>query len=332
MHVAKRSVGLLGTGCYLPTRVVTNEELSDRWRTSSSAADAFLGDTGVLERRVCAPDETSSSMAVRAGLDAIRNAGMAPNDIDLVLTASLPADQIQPTNAALVSHRLGAVRALALEVDAACASLVVQMVVASAMIQQGLCRSVCCIASTAWTGFADYTSADGWLMGDGASALVLGCVEGDRGIRGHHIDTDGQHWDAIGITRCRPKGAPEQGERTLFRIADEPDALAWLMETAPRMIPEVVHKALANAALGREDIGYFVPHNPGRDLPRLWARRLGVGDRYHVTIQKYGNMSAASIGVNLHESIQDGRIRPGDVVAMAAPGAGFYHAGLVLKL
>lgn len=326
------NVGILGTGCYLPERVVTNQELAERHQIVGSVADSFLGDFGVQERRVCGPEETSAEMEARAALDALERAGLAPRDVDLVLTGPILRDRPNPSNAGWVCHRIGASKAIGLDVEAACTTLIHQVVVASALIKQGPYKTVVCATGTTWTRVADYTSKDGWLLGDGAAALVLGPVEGDRGILGFHFETIGQHSDSIAIKSCRPKGAPDRPEQMSFRISDDPSALEWHRATAPTLVPNSVRQSAARAGIGLDGIDYFVPHNPNRRLPRIWAEALGLSDRYHVTIEKYGNLSGATVGVNLHEGVRDGRISAGDVVAMAAPGLGFTFGSIIFRL
>jgi 3-oxoacyl-[acyl-carrier-protein] synthase-3 len=325
-------VGLLGTGCYLPERVVTNEELAERWKVTTSAADAFLGDFGVRERRVCAPGETASEMEVKAALQALQNAGVKAADVDMVLTGTLLRDRPNPSNAARVCHRMGAVNAFGFDVEAGCATLLHHLVVASAMIKQGAARIVVCTTGTTWSRVADYTSKDGWLLGDGAAALVVGPVDGRRGVLASHFKTLGEHWDSISIMACRPKGDPAKDDRLLFRVSDDPRALDWHMSTAARLVPESVRRSLERAGLRPNDLDYFVPHNPNVQLPGLWAKALGLSDRYKTTVEKYGNMAGASVGVNLHENLSAGRVRVGDLIAIAAPTAGFTFASVILRV
>jgi len=221
---------------------------------------------------------------------------------------------------------------VALEMENGCSTLVIQAIMASALIKGGMFRTVCCVCGTSWTKFADYTSRDGWILGDGAAALVLGPVESDRGVLGSYLKNVGQYWDVISIATCNPKGAPEQAERLLFRIADNEEAIAWYAESTPELVPDLVRNAASRACVGLDEIDFFISHQPNGKMPDAWARSLGFEGRHHVTVEKYGNLSGASAGVNLHEAISSGRIQKGDVVVMAAPGASTLHGAIVFRL
>ncbi len=334
-----RAAGIVGTGVYVPEEVRTNEWFS---RFNLLPFDDIFDNAGVLERRICARGEKSSDMETKALMDAVKNAGIGIGDVELILNGSNLPDQPQPGNAALVQYKSGAINAAAINVESACTSLLSQITIGCALIKSGMYDTIACIGATNWTVTADYTEKNCMFMGDGAAALILQPVSEGRGVLSTHIETDGSCWNAVGRNLRLPRslivdyspGNYLEGprEKVYFYIDRGDQGLGEIKRSGPVKTPEIAKKALAKAGYTVKDIDFLITHNPTMALVDAWRKALNVPpEKSHITIEKYGNMSAATIGTNLHEAVSLGKIKDGDLVVMCGPGAGFHYAAVVIR-
>ncbi len=334
-----RSVGIVGTGSYLPEEVRTNEWFKQF--DLASSLDLF-NDSGILERRIHAKGERSSDMEVKALLAAVENAGISVEDVELILDGPNLRDQPAPGNAAIVQYKSGAKNAAAINVESACTSLLSQMTIAWGLIRSGMYNTIACIGATDWTKSADYTEKNCMLLGDGAAALIMQPVSQGKGILSTCIETDGSCWNAVGRNLRLPKALLENyepgnyiegsRERIYFYFNRGDAGLDKVKEYGPVKVPEVVRKALSKANLNESDIDFLIPHNPAKKLVEAWLKALDIpSEKSHITLEKFGNMSAASMGANLYEAVAMGKMKDGDIVVMCGPGAGFHHAAVVMK-
>lgn len=334
-----KSVGIIGTGLYVPKTIVTNDKFKD---IELLSVDEIFDETGVQERRACAEDETASDMEVRALLSAVENAGISINDIEMILDGPTLHDQLQPGNAATLQYKSGAKNAAAMNVETACASLISQIGVAWGMIATGMYKTVACVVSANWTKVADYTEKTCTFIGDGASAIIMQPVSQGKGVLSVHFETEGKAATSLGINSRLPRAYIQNyqpanyleptRERLYFYIDRENAVLEEIRCSGPVKPPEVAKKALAKAGYQTTDIDFLISHNPSKILTEAWRKALGVPlERTHITIEKYGNMSAASIGANLHEASINGKLKEDSIVVLCAPGAGYQYAAAVLK-
>jgi len=334
-----RSAGIVGTGLYVPEEVRTNEWFED---LDLLSFDEIFDEAGVEERRVCAKGENASDMEAKALLSAVENAGISIDDIELILDGPTFQDQPIPGNAAALQYKSGAKNAAAINVETACTSLISQISVAWGMIASGLYDTVACVVSTSWTNIADYTEKNCMFMGDGAAAIIMQPVSKGKGILSVHLETDGSCYGALGCNLRLPsryirdyKAASyvEQSRERLYFYIDRGHAgLEEIKRSGPITTPNAAKKALAKAGYTEKNIDFLISHNPTKILTEAWRKALNIEpEKTHLTIEKYGNMSAASIGANLHEASVSGRIKDGDLVVMCAPGAGYHYAAAVLR-
>ncbi len=334
-----RSAGITGIGLYLPEKIRTNEWFKE---FDLLPFDDLFDNSGVLERRICGKDEKSSDMETKALLAAVENAGLNIEDLELILDGPNLRDQPAPGNAAIVQYKSGAKNAVAINVESACTSLISQMTIAWGLIKSGVYNTIACIGATDWTKSADYTEKNCMLLGDGAAALIMQPVSHGKGVLSTYIETDGSCWNAVGRNLRLPRALLENytpgnyiegaREKVYFYFNRGDAGLEKIKEYGPVKVPEVVKKALLKANLTESDIDFFIPHNPAKKLVEAWLKSLNIpSEKSHITLEKFGNMSAASMGANLYEAVAMGKIKDGDIVVMCGPGAGFHHAAVVMK-
>jgi 3-oxoacyl-[acyl-carrier-protein] synthase-3 len=341
--VSLNSAGIIGTGYYVPEEIRTNDWFSHLPDLNlDPVLDQVFIDSGVKERRICAKGEKSSDMETKALLAAVENAGISVEDIDLILNGSAMDDQFAPKNASLVQYKSGAKNAASLNVDMACSTLLSQMGLAWGMIASGLYKTVACVVSTDWTRIADYTDASCLFVGDGAAAIIMQPVTPGKGMLSIEMVSEGQYHAAIGVTIRLPKIAytknyqramyePSQ-EQFLFHIQKDHPGFIELNENSPVKFAEMSRKALAKAGLTVADVDHFIPHQPPISVVNQWREAIGIApNKMYITIEKFGNVSAASVGINLHEISAMGKLKEEDVVLMIAPAAGHQYAAVVLR-
>lgn len=319
---------IAGTGSYAPARVVTNADLERMVATS----DAWIVErTGISERRVVLPGETCSDLAVKAAERALRAAAVEPADLDFVLLATCTGDLPLPSTACLVQHRIGAVRAAACDLSAACCGFVYALGVADAYIKTGM-RHVLVIGSEVMSVVTDWTDRNTCvLFGDGAGAVVLSATDEDRGILSTHLHSDGGLWDLI----CVPGGGSRQPPSEKM-LAERQNYIKMkgneTFKVAVKTLEDGAQEALAANGLTVDDIDLYVPHQANSRIIKAVASRLDLPmDKVMLNLDRYGNTSAASIPLALDEAVQAGRIKDGSLILMEAFGAGLTWATAVVR-
>jgi 3-oxoacyl-[acyl-carrier-protein] synthase III len=307
------TASVLGLGHYLPAEVVPNESIAERIGVDH---DWIVKRTGIRARRRAAPDERLSDLATKASLQALEDAGVDAIDIDLVLVATLSQDELTPNAAPLVAHALGADRAGAIDLGAACTGWLSGLSLAAAQIEAGRAQRVLLIGAEVLTRLTDYddrkTAA---LWGDGAGAVVLGS-DGEGAVGPVVLDADGGLADVIAASHEDRKLRVE-GHETF--------------QSAVRRLSEATEAAIACAGLQLEDIDVFVYHQANGRILRAVAERLELApERVADYIGEVGNTSAASVPLTLGLLREDGRLRSDQRVLVAAIGAGFtWGAGTI---
>ena len=319
---------ILGTGSYAPKQVLTNADLENIVETSDSW---IVERTGIRERRMVAPGEACSDLGVLAAQQALADANVQAAQLDLILVATCTGDSPLPSTASLIQHRLGAVKAAACDISAACCGFVYGLSVADAFVRTGH-RYVLVIGSEVMSSITDWTDRNTCvLFGDAAGAAVLGPTEEDRGILSLHLHADGRFSDLI----CVPGGGSSlpPSERVLAqRLHFVKMRGNETFKIAVKTMEEAVREAVAAHGLGIDDIDYLVPHQANVRILRVVGQRLGLPpDRIVINVDRYGNTSAASIPLALDEAVKNGTIREGNTVVMAAFGAGLTWAAGVMR-
>ncbi len=321
-----RSVAL-GSGSYLPERIVTNAQLSNVVATSD---EWIVERTGIRQRHIAADGEMTSDLALAAARRAMEAAQIKAAEIDMIVLATATPDRTFPATATSVQAKLGMTRGAAFDVQAVCSGFIYALAVADNFIRCGQARTVLVIGAETFSRILDWTDRTTCvLFGDGAGAVVLradkvnGAANGPaRGILSNHLHSDGNHADLLyvdgGPSSTGTVGQLRMHGREVFRHA--------VVNLA-----HVVDEALNANGLARADIDWLVPHQANRRILDGTARKLGLpASRVVVTVDRHANTSAASIPLALDEAVRDGRIRQGHLLLLEAMGGGFtWGASLV---
>lgn len=324
-----RSVRLTGWGRYAPAQVLTNADLE---RMVDTSDEWIVTRTGIRERRVAAANESTASMAAVAGLRAIHTAGLVPDDIDLIVLATLTPDYWMPSTAALVKEAIGNTRATAFDVMAACSGFVYAYATASAYIAAGMARHVLVIGAELLTRFLDYSDRSTCILfGDGAGAVVLSASEEPTAPVGIEMTTEPQGaymiWLPAGGSKSPP--SPETIARGEHKIRMEGRET---YRFATRTLASTALAAVGRAGLRPDDIDLFIPHQANIRIIEAVAKGLDLPmERMYVNLDRYGNTSAASVPIALAEAVNEGRVKPGDHIVLVAFGAGFTSGAVAME-
>jgi 3-oxoacyl-[acyl-carrier-protein] synthase-3 len=325
-----RSVRITGWGMYAPSDVLTNADLEQLVDTSD---EWIVTRTGIRERRIAAPDETTASMAAVAGRRALAVAGLDPDELDLIVVPTLTADHRTPSAATLVKEGLGSQAAAALDIGAACSGFVYGYALAHGYIASGLGRNVLVVASEVLSRFTDYTDRNSCvLLGDGAAAVLLSASdEPGGGLLGVELtaEPEGAYsiWQPAGGSRF-PATAETVAARGHFWRMDGRDTYRH----ATRQMALTANRALERAGIRPDAIDLFVPHQANLRIIETVARQLDLPmERVFVNIDRYGNTSAASVPLALAEAVGSGRVAVGSRICLLAFGAGFTSAAAVVE-
>lgn len=315
-----------GVGGYLPTRVLTNADLakvvdtSDQWITER---------TGIKERRIAAEGELTSTMGAVAARRALDDAGVAPEDIDLIILATSTPDQTFPATAVSIQADLGITQGAAFDMQAVCSGFVFALATADTYMKSGLFKRALVIGAEAFSRLLDWEDRSTCvLFGDGAGAVVveaqkLNGVATDRGVLATCLRSDGRYRDKLYVD-----GGPSSTGTVGHLRMDGPE----VFRHAVTKISEVIGTTLDQAGYKASDIDWFVPHQANRRILDGAAKKLGLDrDKIIITLDKHANTSAASIPLALSQGRSDGRIKPGDLVLIEAMGGGFTWGAVLIR-
>jgi len=322
------NVGIIGLGHYLPKRKLTNADLEKLVDTTD---EWIMARTGIKERRLAARDERNSDLAIKAARQALRNAGLDAQQLDLIVVATISPDSSFPSVACLVQKAIGAHHAAAFDIGAACSGFLYALTTAKQFIQSGLYKNALVIASEKITNYVDWNDRSTCvLFGDGAGACVLSPVKGNRGIVSDYMHAQGRFGDLM-MVRSQDRRPLDQKTTTMMlpHIAMQGKEL---FKVAVNSMAEAVVIAVKKAKLKLSDIDCVVPHQANDRIISAVAKKLNLPkDKIFVNIDKYGNMSAASIAVALYEAVEQKKIKRGSNVALVTFGAGLVSAANVVK-
>jgi len=314
---------IIGTGSYLPERVVRNDEFSARLDTS----DAWIRErTGIVERRIADESQTSSDLAFEASRRALTDAGVAPGDIDLIIVATSTPDFIFPSTACLLQAKLGIAQCPAFDVQAVCSGFVYALATADMFIRGGSAKRVLVVGAEVFSRILDWNDRGTCvLFGDGAGAVVVAAAE-TPGIHASVLRADGRYADILSVP----------GNVCGGRIVGSPFlqmAGSQVFKFAVRVLDEVARETVAAAGMQLDDIDWLIPHQANVRILEATARKLGLPlERLVVTVDRHGNTSAASVPLALDESLRAGKIRSGDRVMMQGVGGGFTWGAVLATL
>lgn len=317
---------IVGTGRYLPERVMTNFDLE---KIVDTTDEWIRTRTGVERRHVCAEDQTTSDMCIEAAKIAIEDAGVDVSDIDLIITGTTTPDLIFPNISTLIQHQLGIPVCPAFSLEAACTGFIYALTTADKFIKAGETKCALVIGAECITKLVDWSDRNTCvLFGDGAGAVILISSE-EQGIISCHLGADGQYKDLL----YYPVGASKN-----LAVAGT-DAAAIMMsgnevfKVAVKTLGRIAAETLEKAGVTKEELDWLVPHQANIRIIQAMAKRLNMPmEKVILTVQDHGNTSAASVPMALDVGIRDGRIKPGHLVLMEAFGGGFTWGSVLMRL
>lgn len=315
---------IIGTGGYLPEKVLTNDQISETVDTS----DSWIYErTGIKSRRIAAPHETASSMAEIAARQAIEAAQIDPEDIDLIIVATGSPDRVYPSTGCLLQQRLGIKRGVAFDVQAACSGSIFGMSIADQYIKSGAAKTVLVVGSEICSRLVDWTDRGTCILfGDGAGAILLTASD-EPGILSTHIHSDGDYEDLLYCPN--PQAASEDKQNEAGFIAMRGNEV---FKVAVNTLGRIVNETLEANNMQKSDIDWLVPHQANRRIIDATAKKLDMSsDHVVLTLEDQGNTSSASVLLALNEAVRDGRIQRGHVVLLEAFGAGFTWGSALIK-
>ena len=304
------AAGIIGIGCYLPEKKLTNQDLEKMVDTS----DAWITErTGIKTRHIAAPDQATSDLAYEASLQALADAKTKPEELDMIIVATETPDYKYPSTACLLQAKLGAKNAACFDLSAGCSGFVYALGIGSQSIVSGLYKKILLVGAETLSRIINWTDRNTCvLFGDGAGAAVLGRVDDGYGVLSLELGADGTGGEHL--IQC-----VHMDGQDVFKFA-------------ARKMPAACKKVLQKAGMTIDDIALLVPHQANLRIIDNAIDRLKIDrDRVWINIDKHGNMSAACVPVCLTEAQQAGRLKKGDNVIMVAFGAGLTWAGALLK-
>jgi len=318
---------LIGVGAYLPQRIVTNDDLSEIVDTSD---EWIVERSGIRQRHLAADDEKTSDLATKAALEAMQNAGLTAEDIDLIIVGTTTSDDTFPSTACKVQANIGMTRGFAFDVQAVCSGFLFGLATADKFIRSGDVKNAIVIGAETLSRILDWEDRDTCvLFGDGAGAVVLQAAEGegkstDTGILSTHIHSDGRHRDLLHTTGG-PSSSKEVG---VIRMSGKE-----VFKHAVTNLAAVCKEALEANDMTGPDLDWLVPHQANMRILVGTAKKARIpSERVIVTVDKHANTSAASIPLALYEGVKDGRIKEGHVILLEAMGGGFTWGSALIRM
>ncbi len=319
-----------GLATYLPPRTLTNADLEKMVETSD---EWILQRTGIRKRHIVDPGVATSDLAAEAAREAIAKAGIGPEDIDFIVVGTTTPDTIFPSTACLVQDKIGATRAWGFDLGAACSGFTYALTTAAGFVSSGVARHALVIGADVMSSIIDYTDRTTCvLFGDGAGAAVVSASPGSGfGIIDFLHEVDGSGGPAL----CMPAGGsrlPASHETVDNRQHFVHQDGQTVFRFAVRKNEEICRRLLERNGIGPDDIDLFVSHQANKRIIENTAERVGVPrEKVVINIQEYGNTTAATIPLALHDAVKDGRLKKGDLVLMASVGAGFTVGSVLLR-
>lgn len=318
-----------GLGSYVPPRVVTNDDLA---KTIDTSDEWIFSHTGIKRRHIAAAEEATSDLAYEAAGRALEKAQTAPEEVDLIIVATATPDYNGfPSTACLVQERLGALRAGAMDLTAACTGFIYALETASSFIRSGAARTVLVIGSETFSKIIDWSDRNTCvLFGDGAGAAVLRAEEGERGVMRSLLRSEGSGAQYLWVPAGGSRRPIDPGQTAARDVCVQMNG-RQVYNFAVRAIGETVG-ALLGDGISLGDIAYIVPHQANVRIIEAAARRMGAPiEKFYMNIAEYANTSAASVPIALEEMAARGRLRPNDLVITIGFGGGLTYGGNLIR-
>jgi 3-oxoacyl-[acyl-carrier-protein] synthase-3 len=320
---------IISTGSYLPEKVLSNYDLekmvdtSDEWITER---------TGIRERRIADQSQAASDLAFGAAEAALKNAGLGPESLDLILVATVTGDMPFPSTACFLQEKLGAVNAVGFDVNATCSGFLYGLYIANSFVGSGMHRRILVVGAEVLSRITDWDDRTTCvLFGDGAGAAIIEATDEDRGILSIHINSDGRMWELLHLPGggSRHPVSSDSIERRLHYIKMKGNET---FKIAVRTLEELGVRTLEENGIDSSRLSLLVPHQANLHIIQATAERLKIPmERVVVNLDKYGNTSAASIPIALDEAVRAGRIKDGDYILLEAFGGGLTWASALIK-
>jgi len=320
---------IIGTGSSAPEQVLSNFDLEKKVETTN---DWILSRTGIERRHVATDDIAASDLATQAAKQALDRANVAPEELDMILLATVSPDQPLPSTACLVQDNLGAVNAAVMDIVAACSGFIYCLALAKAMIESGQCRTILVIGVETLSKLVNWHDRNTCvLFGDGSGAAIVSASDKPGGIKHTYLRSNGSLAKLLSI----PAGGGRQplnsdnilnGDRFINMAGPE------VYKNAVKAMDEAGAQILKKAGLGPDDVDLLIPHQANIRIINSTAKKLGFPlEKVFINIQEYGNTSAASVPIALNEAIEQKRIKSGDRVLLVSFGAGFTWGSVILE-
>lgn len=312
----------------MPDRVLTNADLEKMVDTND---EWIVSRTGMKERRIAAPDQATSDLAFHAAQAALRSAGITAEQLDLIIVATITPDMAFPSTACILQDRLGAKKAAAFDLSAACSGFIYGLATANNFIATGMYEYVLVIGADCLSRITDYTDRNTCvLFGDGAGAAVLGAVPEGRGFRSFELGADGSGGELLNLkgggSRMPASIESVQGRNHYIYMAG-----SEVFKFAVRIMGNAAEEALKKAGMTKEDINLLIPHQANNRIIQASLSRLNLPEeKCMINLPKYANTSAASIPLALAEAAEEGRMREGDCIVLVGFGGGLTWGASVL--
>ncbi|WFR61857.1 ketoacyl-ACP synthase III [Paenibacillus amylolyticus] len=323
-----RPVGVIGTGKYVPEKILTNSDLEKMVDTND---EWIVSRTGIKERHIAAPDQATSDLAYEAAIKALESAGMTGSDLDLIIVATITPDSSFPSTACILQDRLGAKGAAAFDLSAACSGFVYGLASATSFIQSGMYNNALVIGADCLSRITDYTDRNTCvLFGDGAGAVVVGEVPEGRGFKAFDLGAEG-----AGGSLLQMEGGGSRLPASAETVENKKHYIYMngreVFKFAVRVMGTATIEVLRKAGMERTDVDLFVPHQANIRIIQSAMQRLELPEeKVVVNVDKYANTSAASIPLALIEAAEEGRMKAGDTVLMVGFGGGLTWGASVL--
>lgn len=317
---------IIGTGSYLPKKILTNNDLESLVDTNDSWIQSR---TGIKERRIAGENEFTCDLAENAAKMAIESAGINNKDIDLIIVATTTADQVFPSTACLLQHRLGIEGPPAFDVQAVCAGFMFAIDIADKFIRTGSANCALVLGAETFSRIIDWSDRRTCvLFGDGAGAVVLK-ADNEPGILSTHLHSDGKYKDLL----CVPAGISKNYEKiksgTAFTTMEGGEVFRW----AVTAMSDIIDETLIANKMEREQLDWLVPHQANIRIINAVGKRARIpAEKVVVTVGRHGNTSAASVPLALDEAVRDGRIQSGQHVLIEGFGGGFTWGSAMIKI
>ncbi|WP_458462815.1 beta-ketoacyl-ACP synthase III [Paenibacillus sp.] len=323
-----RPVGVIGTGKYVPEKILTNSDLEKMVDTND---EWIVSRTGIKERHIAAPDQATSDLAYEAAIKALESAGMTGSDLDLIIVATITPDSSFPSTACILQDKLGAKGAAAFDLSAACSGFVYGLASATSFIQSGMYNNALVIGADCLSRITDYTDRNTCvLFGDGAGAVVVGEVPEGRGFKAFDLGAEGS-----GGSLLQMEGGGSRLPASAETVKNKKHYIYMngreVFKFAVRVMGTATIEVLRKAGMERTDVDLFVPHQANIRIIQSAMQRLELPEeKVVVNVDKYANTSAASIPLALVEAAEEGRMKAGDTVLMVGFGGGLTWGASVL--